>query len=199
MNTIIRFGSLCLLHSLLIVPAIGADSAPTELSVAPLDHVTYPAERPQWVADADRGAPYTVVDDNKLVIVSRLCETPQQCDDLVMIAAGVAADQYAIDLVDFGTGDCFYKFTDQELRDLITREYDGTATQGDMTVYERAIELTFTAEKRQEIVTASQNIEVNRRLRTVGGYFLFGLIALFGSTAAIGTASRLRGTCGHKI
>jgi hypothetical protein len=68
-----------------------------------------------------------------------------------------------------------------------------------MTVYERAIELTFTAEKRQEIVTASQNIEVNRRLRTVGGYFLFGLIALFGSTAAIGTASRLRGTCGHKI
>ena len=205
MNTMIRNSSTCLLMLLLVPPAI-ADSVSdqesidkekvgetVELSVPPLDHVAYPEDRPVWVTEADNGKPYTVIDGNKIVVVSQLCDTEKQCEELLMISTRVAADQYVIDLVDFVADGTFYEFSDDEIVDLITRQYDGTAKQGDMDMYERALELTFTPEKQREIRAASKNIEVDRRLHRMGGFFLGGLVMLFGGSAAIGTIGRLRG------
>ncbi len=200
MSAMIRNSSTCLLM-LLLAPVAMADEQPTEnatadtvaeLSVAPLDHVTYPEDRPQWVVDADNGKRFPATDGNKIVIVSRLCESRKECEERLMISAKAAADQYVIDLVDFVADRNFYDFSDQQIQDLITREYDGTAMQGDTKMYERAIELTFTAGMQREIKAASKNVEVNRRLRGIGGLFLGGLVALFGSSALLGTVSRVR-------
>jgi hypothetical protein len=199
MSTMIRNSSTCFLM-LLLAPAALADDEPTEiksadsaaeLSVAPLDHVTYAEDRPEWVSDADNGKPFTLIDGNKIVIVSRLCDTPIQCEELLMISAKVAADSYVIDLVDFVVDGSFYEFSDEELEDLITDEYQGTALQGDVKMHQHAIELTFDDDKQLEIKVASGNIEVDRRLRRMGGLFFGGLVALFGSSAVIGTAGRL--------
>lgn len=208
MIAMIRNSSTCLLMLLLVPPVIASDSVTeqdevkvekdqvsdsVELSVPPLDHVTYPDDRPEWVNQADNGKPYTVIDGNKIVVVSPLCDTSNQCDELLMISARVAADQYVIDLVDFIADSSFYEFSDDEIADLITRQYEGMAKQGDMEMYERAIELTFTPEKQREIRSASKNIEVDRRLHRMGGFFLGGLVMLFGGSAAIGAIGRLRG------
>ena len=206
MNTMIRNSSACLMMLLLVPPAIASESVSdpesgeeendaesVELSEPPLDQVTYPDDRPEWVNEADNGKPYTVIDGNKIVVVSPLCDTSKQCEELLMISTRVAADQYVIDLVDFVADGTFYEFSDEEIIDLITRQYDGTAKQGDMDMYERALELTFTPEKQREIRAASKNIEVDRRLHRMGGFFLGGLVMLFGGSAAIGAIGRLRG------
>lgn len=212
MSAMIRNSSTCLLMLLLVPAAIAEDVASdtevleketakeaAELSVPPLDHITYPADRPTWVVDADNGSPFTIVDGNKVIVLSPLSDTQVQCDELLMISARVAADQYVIDLVDFVADRDFYEFSDEEINDLITREYVGTAKQGDMTMHQRAIELTFTPEKQREIKAASKNIEVDRRLHRMGGFFLGGLVMLFGSSAAIGAVGRLRSRKGQTI
>ena len=199
MSTMIRNSSTCFLM-LLLAPAALADDEPTEiksadsaaeLSVAPLDHVTYPEDRPEWVSDADNGKPFTLIDGNKIVIVSRLCETPIQCEELLMISAKVAADSFVINLVDFAVASDFYEFSDQEIKELITNDYEVEALQGDVTMYQQTLELTFTPEKQLEIKQAFDNIEVKRRLRDMGGLLIGGLVALFGSSAVIGTMGRL--------
>ncbi len=198
MVTVIRNSSTCFLILLLTPSALAdttvdADSADraAELSVAPLDHVTYPEDRPEWVSNADNGNPFTVVDGNKVIVVSRLCETPTQCEELLMISAKVAADSFVINLVDFAVASDFYEFSDEEIKDLITNDYKGTALQGDVTMYQQSLELTFTPEKQREIKQAFGNIEVDRRLRGMGGFLIGGLVALFGSSAVIGTMGRL--------
>lgn len=199
MSAMIRNGWTCLL--LLLAASALADEAKSEqaasdtaaeLSVAPLDHVTYDEDRPQWVTDADRGQQFPVIDGNQIVIVTRLCESQQQSQELLMITAKAAVDQYVIDLVDFVADRSFYDFSDDQIRDLITRQYDGKAMRGDTEMYYSAIELTFTAGTQREIIAASKNVEVDRRLRNIGGLFLGGLFALFGSSALLGTVSRVR-------
>ncbi len=108
-----------------------------------------------------------------------------------MISAKVAADSFVINLVDFAVASDFYEFSDQEIKELITNDYEVEALQGDVTMYQQTLELTFTPEKQLEIKQAFDNIEVKRRLRDMGGLLIGGLVALFGSSAVIGTMGRL--------
>jgi len=201
MNTLMTNWLAGLLVLVLAVPAVG-DSASagqdkemqssTELSVAPLDHVTYPQSRPDWVAEADSAAPFTALDDSRVVVLSGLCDTRRQAEDRLNVAARVAVDQYVIERGDFFRKDDLLKFSDQEIEQLITRRYLGTAEQGEMTMHEGAAELTFNPAVQRRIVETACNAEVGRRLGHIGGLLSGAIVALLGSTVVVSALSKRR-------
>lgn len=175
-------------------PAEASDQSarPAELSVPPLDHVTYPAQRPEWVAAADGAAPYTKLDESRVVVLSGLCESRQQCRDRLDVAVRVAIDQYILELSDFCQEDLEFQLHQDEIDQLISRRYLGTAEQGGTTMHEGAIELRFHPALQRRIVETARNSEVKRRLYRIGGWGAGGLVALLGSTVVVGSMSRCR-------
>jgi len=194
MNDLLKHSSTCLL-ALMIAPVIYADDAqsssadesPAPLSVAPLDHVVYPSDRPKWVeksTDFDTEA-------HSIVVVSGPSETRQESEEELMLMARAAVSTYITELTDSAGYDEFYNVTDEEIeRDLVVRRYTGTLTQGDSTRYEDAVELVFTETKRKEIKEAWANVAVRERLGALGLLVFGGLIMLMCSSAVVGVASR---------
>lgn len=205
MNTLMTNLLAGLLAAVGVVPAAGPSEAAsggspqppaTELSVAPLDHVTYPDSRPDWITAAgDASAAEALLDDQRVVVRSGLCDTRAQAQDRLSVAARVAVEQRIVDWGDFRCDPGAVTFSDEEIDQMITRRYFGTAEQGGLTMHEGAAELTFHPAIRQRIGETARNAEVGRRLSRVGGLLSVAVIGLLGSTVVVsGLSKRQRRT-----
>ena len=196
MSEVIRNGSTCLLV-LMLAPVILADTPseskssesekpPTELSVAPLDHIIYPDDRPSWVGrsvDFDR-------DSDSIVVVSGPCDSREESLEELKMMQRAAVSTYIGQLTGSGLYD-FYPISDEEIdRDLVVQRYRGKVTQGDMSQFEDAVELIFTEQKRNEIKAAWKNVEVRERLGALGVLGFFGTALLVCSSMLVGMLSR---------
>jgi hypothetical protein len=193
MNELMRNSSTCLLV-LLLAPVILADDSAkpvtaeksAELSIAPLDHVVYPDSRPGWVG---RSVDLEGVADT-IVVVSGPCESPEQSLEELQLMQRAAISTYIARLTETGTFE-FYPITNEEIeRDLVVRSYSGEVLQGDETHYEHAVELMFTPEKRQQILTAWKQVEVRDRLAALGVVSGLGTVLLICSSVLVGVFSR---------
>ncbi|MFK8111947.1 MAG: hypothetical protein AB8B91_07080 [Rubripirellula sp.] len=188
-----RNSTTCLLV-LMLAPVILADDTgkpvekdkPAELSVAPLDHVTYPDTRPKWVGQSVR---YDEAADT-IVIVSGPCESPQESIEELELMQRAAVSTYISSLTESGLFD-FYPISDEEIgRDLAVKTYNGEVTRGDSVLYEHAVELKFTQQKREQILTAWKNVEVRDRLGALGVLVLLGAVLLMCSSALLGLVTK---------
>ena len=192
MSYMIRNSSTCLML-LFIVPAAYADSAapsdsdPKELSVAPLDHIEYPDDRPEWL-NSSLGITKDTV---RIVVVSGPCDSPEESLEELSLMQRAAVSTYISELTGSGAQYDFYPISDEEIdHEMVLRRYEGKVTQGDTTKYEHAVELCFTDEKRQEIKSSWQNVEVRDRLGALGVMTFGGLMMLMCSSALLGVFSR---------
>jgi hypothetical protein len=159
---------------------------PKQLSVAPLDHVDYPSDRPEWIKQS-LGFDTDAV---RIVVVSGPCETPEESMEELELMQRAAVSTY-VSRFSESNGHDFYPISDEEIEHgLAVRRYSGEVMQGDTIKYEDAVELCFTQEKRDEIAAAWTNVEVRERLGAVGVMTFFGLAMLICSSALIGVFSR---------
>ena len=192
MSDVVRNGSTCLIL-LMLAPGVFADGsqpldeAPAPLSVAPLDVIEYPEDRPEWVSQPlgfDK-------DSFSIVVVSGPCETREESIEELHLMRRAAILTYVSEVSDSGGQYDFYPISDEEIdAELVTRRYSGTVTQGDMKMYEDAVEIRFSDDQRPEIQAAWKNVEVRDRLGALGLVVFAGLLMLISSSALVGMASR---------
>lgn len=159
----------------------------TELSVAPLDHVVYPPDRPQWLDQS----PSLGGDVDSVVVVSEPALSAKAAADELRWMQRAAIATYVSQLAGWpGPSDVDTPDDETIDRDLVARRYDGVVTVGDETRYESATELRFDAEQRARFAEAWTNATVARRLKTIGGLASLGLVTLFCTGGLIGVISR---------
>ena len=160
-----------------------------ELSVAPLDHIVYPKDRPTWISDPVKQEG----NETTFVVVSGPSDTrDQSLQDLKLMRRAALSNYIGNVTGTFGSTD-FYKISDQRIdRDLSGRRYSGELTVGGTTQYEDAVEIRVAESERKLMLDASKNIEVSQRLATLGVATLGGFITLVVSSTAIGIAVRRR-------
>ncbi len=163
------------------------DAAPAELSVAPMDHIEYPDDRPKWLDEKPVGRGR----DHRIVITSLPSDTAEESLEELRWMQRAAIATYVAQLVDAGGEFDFYSPTDDEIaKELVSKRYSGEVTQGGTTRYESAIELHFDPTKRQQIRAAWKNVEVGDRLRALGGMTGVGLVFLMATNGLLGVVGR---------
>jgi hypothetical protein len=152
-----------------------------------LDVIEYPQDRPAWVSQ-----PLGIDQDSfSIVVVSGPCETRAESIEELRLMRRAAVSTYVSEVSESGGQYDFYPISDEEIdAELVKRRYSGTVTQGDMTMYEDAVELRFADEQRQEIQAAWTNVEVRDRLGALGVLVFGGLVMLICSSALVGVVSR---------
>jgi hypothetical protein len=191
MRSLVNLGSICLLlmctagHCL--ASAEPGDETPKPLSVAPLDHIVYPEHRPRWI---DSARPLDL-DSASFVVVSGPCDTPEESLDELQRMLRAAVSTYISQLCDAAGQTDFCPLSDEQIdRELVLRRYSGTVVQGDMTRHEHAVEVGFSEAKRQEIMTAWNNIAVRQRLGAIGALVGGGFATLVLSSAWLSLLGR---------
>ena len=162
-------------HDLVDQSDIAKKTTPTELSVAPLDQIERPADRPSWLDNAD------VLDgpENIFVIVVGPCDSLQQCEEeLQIMQQGQVSEFIKQHTKSDRVG--FYPVNKEWIDErLVTKSYSGTVKQGDVRMFEQAVELTFSPEIKSEISAAWENEVVKDRLG------MMGFLTFTGSTLLI--------------
>jgi hypothetical protein len=162
-----------------------ADSSRPELSVAPLQYVTYPDDRPSWIQrepDLDSAV-------HTWVVTTSGCESIEQCEAELVVFKRAAVALYIKETTGWVCDDDF--LDDRWIEDqLVARRYVGTLVKGDDRLNEIAVELEFDAESRQRIQRAQKDCIVNDRLRATGGLFALALIGLCCTGGLLGALSR---------
>lgn len=158
---------------------------PRVLSTAPLTHITYPDDRPTWITtEHDLDAPV-----HTWVVTTGGCDSMEMCEAKLEALKPAEVALYIETTTGWKCDDAFLE--DAWIEDqLVSRRYVGTLEQGDQTLYESAIELSFDRESRERIRRARQNAMVHDRLRASGGLFALGLIGLCCSGGLLGLFSR---------
>lgn len=173
--------------------AVSADETveSQELSIAPLDHVTYPDDRPSWLeqaADLD-GATGDKETRHRLIVVSAPNDSPEQARDERELLARAAVITYASGLLGLRIDD-FDPMQDGQWDELVTQSYTGPVSQGDTPRYEAAWELTFDAEDRAQLIQAGHKIEVRNRLAISAAAVAGGFVLLLGSGGVLNVLGR---------
>ena len=142
-----------------------AESAPAELSVAPLDHVVYPADRPKWLADA----PKLDGETHHWVVVTPACDNPEDAADMIAIQARGAVESYVEQLSGATTEQMEFSVDDRWIDDvLVAKRYSGDFTEGDAPRFEEAVLLSFSPTVQEQIKARWKNFEVRQRLGALG-------------------------------
>lgn len=165
----------------------------TPLSVAPLDHVEYPSDRPAWVDQTIDIDQLIDADDRTatVVVVSGPSDTMGQSLEELLVMQRAAVNAVIAQVTGHQDADSVFVISDEEIdRDLVTRRYDGEVLQGDTPRYEHAVELQFSPKLRRAMIAAKDNIEVRHRLNAIGVMTLGGFLTLIGSSALIGFTLR---------
>ena len=165
---------------------VGNESA-TPLSVAPLDHVEYPDNRPAWIDQA-------VDSDDQIatvVVVSGPSDTMDESLEELLVMQRAAVNAVVVQVTGHQDASAVFSISDEEIgRDLVTRRYGGEVLQGDTPKYEHAVELHFGPELRQAMMAANDKLEVRHRLGAIGVLTVGGLLTLIGSSALLGVTLR---------
>jgi hypothetical protein len=158
-----------------------------ELSVPPLDHVEYPADRPKWLDQL----PSFGSDVDSIVVISDPAETIEAAAEELRWLQRAAIGNYVSQTLESSDRFDVYSPDDETIdHDLVARQYSGVVTIGNETFYEVAAELKFDSKQKEKIQDAWKNAEVEQRLKAFGGLASFGLVILMCTSGLIGIASR---------
>lgn len=148
-------------------PTVGVsqdDQASGELSVAPLDHVTYPPDRPGW---ASQKTPYLKGSNHSWVVVTQPWDTEEQCNEELPVLVRAAVELYAQNL----TGrECNPETITQRWidKELVSRTHVGTLSIGDQEMHEIAVQLHFDDQARAFLQQACREELLDERMRVTG-------------------------------
>lgn len=148
-------------------PTVGVsqdDQASGELSVAPLDHVTYPPDRPGW---ASQKTPYLKGSNHSWVVVTQPWDTEEQCNEELPVLVRAAVELYAQNL----TGrECNPETITQQWidKELVSRTHVGTLSIGDQEMHEIAVQLHFDDQARAFLQQACREELLDERMRVTG-------------------------------
>lgn len=168
-----------------------------ELSIAPLDHVEYPVDRPKWIDESSR-SPSAESGSSKIisiVVVSPSQPTPEAAAEMMEVMAKGAVenyiDQQAATLPKSIDAKKIVVEMDWIRNELVTRRYDGQVQIGDQTEFESACLLRLDEQHQAVLQDLIQNHHLMHRLGVVGIFGLGGFLALVGGSIVFsGLASR---------
>ncbi|WP_164101517.1 hypothetical protein [Candidatus Laterigemmans baculatus] len=177
---------------------------PRPLSVAPLNQVTYPEDRPEWVdappslgsfraGDLGEGSEAGAVD--VWPVKSLLRPTAEEARESLEVQIQGAAAAYAERFLGTDRAQQLPPSVPlvPELETLPAADrYAGTATLGDQTVYEEAARLRFDEAYRQRLAKQWQQAEVGSRLKWLGVAGGGGLVVLLSATGLVRRTARRR-------
>lgn len=148
-------------------PTVGVsqdDQASGELSVAPLDHVTYPPDRPGW---ASQKTPYLKGSNHSWVVVTQPWDTEEQCNEELPVLVRAAVELYAQNLTgrECNPETITQKWIDKE---LVSRTHVGTLSIGDQEMHEIAVQLHFDDQARAFLQQACREELLDERMRVTG-------------------------------
>lgn len=196
MSQVIHSGSACLMLLVLAQATAQAadenaasrpDAEPAPLSVAPLDQIQYPEDRPEWI-DAPtnlKALPHC------WTVVSGPSETSEQSSDELRLLQRASVETYLKTLPGADGRLDFFPLTDEWIADqLVVKEYAGLVIQEGLTKHEHAAELQIDSDAKREMLAALKNDTVGQRLGVLGVLTATGLFGLVFSSALVGTFSR---------
>lgn len=135
-------------------------SGPAKLSVAPLTHVEYPRDRPEWLElDPQLDQPVA-----SLTVTSGPSETRELSEDRLQLLTRAAVASY-VERLTGAPNAHFFSMRDQWIDEtLVAKRYAGTLTQGDTTLHESAVRLHFSPRVQEQIFAAWQEARLRHRL-----------------------------------
>ncbi|MFG0253700.1 MAG: hypothetical protein ACF787_01165 [Rhodopirellula sp. JB053] len=192
--------SAVLLASLNVCSATADDSdekeqtnEPVALSVAPLDHVEYPLDRPQWIEEGRTPLDSDDSDEVVIAITSGPAPTPEAAVEMMEVMALGAVENYVDQRLqetnsDVSSSDVAIDL-DWVLNELVSRRYDGTVKTGDMVQYESACLLRMDGSHQEMLNRLVQNHELQGRLAAVGVLGVLCLVGLLSGSIFFGWLS----------
>lgn len=176
------------------------DERSAELSIAPLDHVEFPSDRPKWIRQHADEFPLATDDSPanrviSIVVVSPPQPTPDAAAELMEVMAKGAVENYLDEQAaaipePVDTSEMVVEM-DWIRNELITRRYDGEVRLGDQTQYESACWLQLTAEHQSVLQNLIQNHRLMHRLGAIGVFAVGGFATLVGGSIVFsGLAAR---------
>ncbi|SMP76883.1 hypothetical protein SAMN06265222_12232 [Neorhodopirellula lusitana] len=171
-----------------------------KLSVAPLDHVEYPDDRPHWIDSPDgrkSGKPSGLhvgkaenADALSIAVVSPPQASPKEAAEMMEVMARGAVENY----IDQHAATLNERINSKEITvemdwirdELIVRRYDGEVQSGDATLYESACLLQITPPHQEVLNRLIDNHRLLRRLAIVGIFALIGFGGLVGGSIVLG-------------
>lgn len=170
-----------------------AAEEPSTLSVAPLDHVDYPLDRPPWIDDTGDAIAGTGDEDVLIAVTSGPAPSPESAREIMEVMAQGAVENYVEQLAQQYSEpiDANEIQVDKDWigTDLISRQYEGTMETGEMVQYESACLLRIGTSEQQTLEQLIQNHRLKHRLAAVGAFAGMGLIVLLSGSIVFGWAS----------
>jgi hypothetical protein len=163
------------------------DAEPAPLSVAPLDQIQYPEDRPEWI-DAPTNLKQL---PHSWTVVSGPSESSEQSLNELRLLRRASVETYLKTLPGADGRLDFFPLTDEWIEDrLVVKEYAGLVIQEGLTKHENAAELRIDSDAKREMLAALKNDTVGQRLGVLGVLTVTGLFGLIFSSALVGTFSR---------
>ena len=165
------------------------DAEPAPLSVAPLDQIQYPDDRPEWIDAATnlKQLPHC------WTVVSGPSETSEESLKELRLLQRASVETYLKTLPGADGRVDFFPLTDEWIEDrLVVKEkkYAGLVIQEGLTKHEHAAELRIDSDAKRKMLDALKNDTVGQRLGALGVLTATGLLGLIFSSALVGTFSR---------
>ena len=172
------------------VNELSDDESPKELSVAPLDHVVYPDNRPAWI---DGGVVKQRIDEVTFVVVSDPCDTPEESKQELKLMVQATVANFVEKLTGAENMSDFYEISDQRIdSDFTQRSYVGKVSVGGSDQYENAVEILIDQAELVQIMDAWKNVEVAQRMKKLGLGSIGGFAILVISSTAFNAVLRRR-------
>jgi hypothetical protein len=167
-----------------------------ELSVAPLSHVIYPADRPGWIEEPIENADGPS-EEYSVVVTSEPSDSIEEADELLGVYARAAVQSYVDTLYskhDWATEPEMISLDLDWIRDeLVVRRYEGNVQVGDETKFEKAVLIRIEADDQKVLETAIADRQLRERLAATGIVILGAFTLLVGGSIVLGgLASRQR-------
>ncbi len=167
------------------------------LSVAPLDHIDYPLDRPSWIEEHRVPTPPSDGADLLISVGSGPAASPEAASEMMDVMARGAVENYLEQIAQDGPevipAERFDVDMDWVRDELISRRYEGTVGMGDDVQYESVCLLRISDEQQQKLSRSIQNYQLEGRLSTVGAIALIGFVGLLSGSVGLGwLASRQR-------
>ena len=163
------------------------DAEPAPLSVAPLDQIQYPDDRPEWIDAATnlKQLPHC------WTVVSGPSETSEESLKELRLLQRASVETYLKTLPGADGRVDFFPLTDEWIEDrLVDKEYAGLVIQEGLTKHENSADLRIDSDAKREMLAALKNDTVGQRLGALGVLTATGLLGLILSSALVGAFSR---------
>ena len=163
---------------------------PAALSVPPLDHVTYPDDRPDWVEAEDDLEAVT----HRLMVRTPPCESREECEDRLARELVLKLQVYPSLLLDDPAAAFLFPVDDKAITErVIARRYDGELRQGELPAFESVLELRIDAELQHQLRHRYRNRELRDRYGALAVLGVGGWVVMAGLAGMTAMWGRRRG------